>query len=147
MLSNSLHSSEGLLFTSKASVQGGSVKEFVLRVQALVGTRGGTVLGRGRHSREGQQETSNNWDEGNVAVMVAFRSPRQASFFVAPRTVARQAPLSTGFSRQEYTGAGAHFLLQGIFPLQGSNQSLSYWQVNPLPLSSEKPTQSLLTPA
>ena len=32
-----------------------------------------------------------------------------------PWTVARQAPLSMEFSRQE---AGSHFLLQGIFPTQ-----------------------------
>ena len=35
-------------------------------------------------------------------------------------TEAHQAPLSTGFSGKE-TGVGCHFLLQGIFPTQGSN--------------------------
>ena len=40
-----------------------------------------------------------------------------------PLTVARQAPLSMGFFRQE-TGVGCHFLLQGIFPTQGSNPGL-----------------------
>ena len=35
-------------------------------------------------------------------------------------TVACQAPLSTGFSRQEYWSE-CHALLQGIFPTQGSN--------------------------
>ena len=34
--------------------------------------------------------------------------------------VARQAPLSMGFSRQEYW-SGLHVLLQGIFPTQGLN--------------------------
>ena len=36
------------------------------------------------------------------------------------------------------TGAGCHFLLQGIFPTQGSNPSLLsllHWQANSLPLS------------
>ena len=37
-------------------------------------------------------------------------------------TLACQAPLCMGFSRQ---GVGCHFLLQGIFPTQGSNQHLS----------------------
>ena len=37
---------------------------------------------------------------------------------VTPWTVARQAPLSTGFSRQQYW-SGFHFLLQGLFPTQG----------------------------
>ena len=40
--------------------------------------------------------------------------------FVIPQTVAHQAPLSVGFSRQEYWN-GLPFLLQGIFPTQGSN--------------------------
>ena len=37
-----------------------------------------------------------------------------------PWTVARQAPLSMGFFRQD-TGVDCHFLLQGIFPTQASN--------------------------
>ena len=40
-----------------------------------------------------------------------------------PWTVACQAPLSMGFSRQD-TGVGCHFLLQGIFPTQGLNSCL-----------------------
>ena len=40
--------------------------------------------------------------------------------FVTPQTVAHQAPLSMGFSRQEYC-SGLHFLLQGIFSTQGLN--------------------------
>ena len=39
-----------------------------------------------------------------------------------PWTVARQAPLSMGFSRQE-TGHSCYFLLQGIFPIEGLNVS------------------------
>ena len=35
-------------------------------------------------------------------------------------TVAHQAPLPMEFSRQEY-GVGCHFLLQDVFPTQGSN--------------------------
>ena len=61
-----------------------------------------------------------------------------------PRTVARQAPLSMGFSRQEYwsekkkkknTGVGCHFQFQGIFPIQGSNPHLLHllhWQADSL---------------
>ena len=40
------------------------------------------------------------------------------------RTVARQAPLSMRFSRQEYTGVSCHSLLQGIIPTQGWNPHL-----------------------
>ena len=38
-------------------------------------------------------------------------------------TVAHQAPLSMGFSSKN-TGVGCHFLLQGLFPIQGSNPRL-----------------------
>ena len=34
-----------------------------------------------------------------------------------------------------YTGAGCHFLLQGIFPTQGLNPYLLDWQADSLPLS------------
>ena len=53
--------------------------------------------------------------------------------FVTPWTVARQIPLSMGFSRQEYGRGFAssilllqekRTLLQGIFPTQGSSQHL-----------------------
>ena len=43
--------------------------------------------------------------------------------FVTLWTVAHQAPLSMGLSRQEHW-SGCHFLLQGIFPTQGSNLHL-----------------------
>ena len=54
-------------------------------------------------------------------------------FFDILRTVACQAPLSRGggFSRQEYC-SGLLFLLQGIFPTQGSNLSLLHWQADSL---------------
>ena len=47
------------------------------------------------------------------------------SNFATPWTVARQAPLSMGFPRQEYW-SGLPFLLQGIFPTQGLNPCLLY---------------------
>ena len=56
--------------------------------------------------------------------------------FVTPCTVAHQAPLFMGFSRQEYC-SGFHLLLQGIFPTQRSNLyllCLLHWQVDSLPL-------------
>ena len=51
-------------------------------------------------------------------------------------TVARQAPLSMGFSGKN-TGVGFHLLLQGIFPTQGSNLHLLHWQADSLPLSHQ----------
>ena len=55
-------------------------------------------------------------------------------FFTTPCTVACQASLSVGFSRQEGWGS-CHVLLQGIFLIQGSNPHLLcllYWQVDSL---------------
>ena len=56
--------------------------------------------------------------------------------FATLGTVAQQAPLSMGFSRQEYWN-GCHVLLQGIFPTKGSNLCLLHvlhWQAGSLPL-------------
>ena len=39
-----------------------------------------------------------------------------------------------GFSRPE-SGVGCHFLLRGIFPIQGPNPCLLHWQEDSLPLS------------
>ena len=41
--------------------------------------------------------------------------------FATPWTAAHQVPLSMGFPGKN-TGVGSHSLLQGIFPMQGSNQ-------------------------
>ena len=55
-----------------------------------------------------------------VIVLSCFSHVR---LYVTLWTVAHQAPLSMGFSRQD-TGMGCHAILQGIFPTQGSNQYL-----------------------
>ena len=52
-----------------------------------------------------------------------MKSFSRVQLFAASWTVAYDTPLSTGFSRQG-TGVGCHFLLQGIFPTQGSNPGL-----------------------
>ena len=48
-------------------------------------------------------------------VYVRAKLLSRVQLFVTPWTVAHQAPLSMGFSRQP-TGVGCHALLQGIFP-------------------------------
>ena len=53
--------------------------------------------------------------------------------FATPWTTVRQAPLSMGFPRQEYWCLGCRFLLQGIFPTQGSKLHLLNWQVSSSP--------------
>ena len=58
------------------------------------------------------------------------------SLFLTPWTVARQAPLSMGFSGKN-AGVGSHVLLQGIFLTQGLNPRLLcflHWWVGSLPL-------------
>ena len=61
------------------------------------------------------------------------RSVSRVRLFATPWTVARQAPLSMGVSRQEHW-SGVPCRLQGIFLTQGSNLSLQYcrWVLYPL---------------
>ena len=61
------------------------------------------------------------------------------SDFATPWTVACQAPLPMGFSRQE-SGVGCHALLQGIFPTQGLNPSLQADSLPPEPPRKPKNT-------
>ena len=56
------------------------------------------------------------------AVYIGGLVTRSCPTLVTPWTVACQAPLSMGFSRQEYWSG--HFLLQGIFPAQELNPGL-----------------------
>ena len=57
-----------------------------------------------------------------VAMVVVVYSPSKPTL-VTPWTVACQAPVSMEFPGKN-TGADCHFLLQGIFPIQGYNQGL-----------------------
>ena len=53
-----------------------------------------------------------------------------------PWTVPRQFPLSMGFPSKS-TGVGYHFLLRGIFLIQGSDPHLLHWQADSLPVSHQ----------
>ena len=59
----------------------------------------------------------------NFILTVCVLVIRPCPTLVTPWTVAHQAPLSMGFSRQE-SWSGCHALLQGIFPTQGLNPGL-----------------------
>ena len=61
-----------------------------------------------------------------VCVCVCARAQllRHVRLFVTTWTVARQGPLSMGFSDKN-TGVGCRFLFQGIFWIQGSNLRLA----------------------
>ena len=68
--------------------------------------------------------------------LVRAKSLQSCLTLCNPSTVASQAPLSMGFSRQEYW-TGLHFLLQRIFPTQGlilHRLCLLHCQVGSLPL-------------
>ena len=69
-------------------------------------------------------------------IAVVVQSLSHIQLFATPWTVAYQAPLSMEFPRQEY-GVSCHFLLQGIFPAQGSNPCLLHWQTDLLPMSHQ----------
>ena len=58
-----------------------------------------------------------------VCVCVCVQSHSHVQLFAVLWTIARQASLPMGYFRQD-TRMGCHFLLQGIFPTQGSNPHL-----------------------
>ena len=51
---------------------------------------------------------------------------------MTPWTIVHQAPLYPCYFPGKNTGEGCHFLLQGIFPIQGSNLCLLHWQADSL---------------
>ena len=74
-------------------------------------------------------------DPANLLSRILSRSVVSDS--TTPWTVARQAPLFLGFSRQEYWSGLPCPPPQGIFPTQGSNLHLLrilHWQADSLPL-------------
>ena len=108
------------LHTSRAGYL--SPHSFHDQVYALVGSclnAGFTGPGDGMNI-SGRQFQLGRMAEKKVRV----RSLSRAWLFATLWTVACPAPPSMGFSRQEYW-MGCHFLLQGIFPTQGSNSGLS----------------------
>ena len=68
------------------------------------------------------------------SILLKMRVCSHIRCFATPQTIACQAPLFTGFSRQEYW-SGLLFLPQGIFPTQGSNQCLLHLEADSLPLT------------
>ena len=69
-------------------------------------------------------------------MQIAGSSLNHVRFFCDPRDYNPPGSLPMGFPRQEYI-VGCHFLLQGIFPTQGSNPSFLHWQADSLPLSHQ----------
>ena len=69
-------------------------------------------------------------------LLLLFWLLSHVQFFATPWTVAYQAPLSMGFSRQK-CWSELPFPFPGDLPTQGSNPSLLHWQADSLP--SEPP--------
>ena len=67
-----------------------------------------------------------------VCVCVCVCELSRARLFMTLWTVAHQAPLSMGFSRQEYW-SGLPLPSPGIFLTQGLNPGLLHWQEDSLP--------------
>ena len=60
-----------------------------------------------------------------IPYLIKVKSLSRVRLFTTPWTAAHQAPLFMDSSGKN-TGVGCHFLLQGIFPTQGSNPSLPH---------------------
>ena len=77
------------------------------------------------------------WSQPIAALRPSCPISQSYLTLVTPWTITCLAPLSMGFSRQEYW-SGCHFLLQRIFLTQGSNSHLLHllhWQADSLPLN------------
>ena len=79
-----------------------------------------------------------NFPKFHTYDFICAQSLSHGQLFATPWTIARQVPLSMVFSKQD-TEVGWHFLLQGIFPNQGSNrhllhcgQILYHWAMDPI---------------
>ena len=89
-------------------------------------------------------EIASHVTEVSSCLCVHAKSLSRVQLFATPWTVAHQAPLSMGFSRQEYW-VGCHALLQGIFTItEVASPATPALQAGSLPLShqgSRKRTQ------
>ena len=72
-----------------------------------------------------QERTYSTLSYIQYLVKLKVKSLSRVRFFVTPWIVAHQSPLKWD-SPGKSTGVGCHFLLQGIFPTQGSNPDLPH---------------------
>ena len=83
-----------------------------------------------------RQQTQLGWILCLLTCLLVVKSLSRIQPFVTPWSVAHQA-CPWDFPGKN-TGAGCHFLLQGIFVTWGSNPWLLHWQVDSLPLSHQE---------
>ena len=90
--------------------------------QVRVGEEGRVLQGG---ESEGMDSYQGKRVMGTQTVQATVLVTQWSPALVPPWTAGQQAPLSLGFSRQEYD-EGSHFLLQGIFPMQELNPRLPH---------------------
>ena len=83
---------------------------------------------------------------GDELVVVVMESLSCVWFFATPWTVARQAPLSLGFPRQEHW-SGLPCPSQGVFPTQGLNPRLLSPALAGGPFTTSAPWEAAGPPA
>ena len=84
----------------------------------------------------GSHRVGHDWSDLAAAAALPCCFSVTSSSFATPRTVACQALCPWNFLGKNI-GVGCHFLLQGIFLIQGSNPGLLHWQADAL--TSEPP--------
>ena len=81
-----------------------------------------SLVSEGQEASQKESGVENEWASPRYPPQAYVVSPFTCvAFFVTPWTVASKAPLSMGFSRQEYR-SGLPCPPPGTFPTQGSNQ-------------------------
>ena len=80
----------------------------------------------------------------SIFACYAAKSLQSCQFFATPWTVARQAPLSMGFSRQEYWIAGLPFPSPGHLPNPGIEPRSPALQADSLPTEEKKGIDELI---
>ena len=90
------------------------------------------------------------WEAGRLGLTYAgcccgCLVARSCPTLLQPRGLKPTRPLHPWDSPGKNPGVGCHFLLQGIFPTQGSNPHLLHRQANSLPLSTwEAPLPTIM---
>ena len=118
------------------------VKTFLLRTSASQKDRIGRVLRTSFFNSLIFQVRKQTF-RGNC---LKLKSLSRVRLFATPWMIAHQAPLSMGFSRQEYW-SGCHFLLQEIFPTQGLNPGFPHCRQTLYPLNHQGKSRWTLKPS
>ena len=89
------------------------------------------------HSRsQSERFIKEQWEIHRISAAAAVQSLRSVSLLRLHRLQPTRYFCPQDFPGKN-TGVGCHFLLQGIFPTQGSNSCFLHWQAGSLPLSHQ----------